>query len=202
MSKKTVGTTMVTMMLMVMSLFFIGSTYARYEGTYKGTDSVAIANWKVKVNGQESTSLTLDFVVNENTNVVDNKIAPGTTAKATATIDLTGTETAVDLIVEAKDADFESALEAVGLSKDDVELEIACNGNSEISSVTGSGTTDAPFKIPVQNTAFTETNGKFTVEITLTWKNQEQNNVDDTSVGKNGGTLSIPVDFTVRQHID
>ena len=49
--------------------------------------------------------------------------------------------------------------------------------------------------------AFGSTNGKIEIEITLTWTHDDTFNTSDTAVGVTAGTLELPVELTLQQHI-
>lgn len=204
MQKRTVISVMVVIMLLVVALYFVGGTYARYIDDFTGSGSVNVAKWAVKVGESESETFTLSFEVeNSNNDVVSNKIAPSVSASSKLNVDLNGTEVAVDLIVEKGD-DFDSTLESLGFKTDQVELKITSSpdNTSNIPGVTGTGTKSSPWVIPLQDdTAFTGSNGVFGVELTLKWENDEAKNENDTKVGKQGGTIKVPVKVTVKQHI-
>ena len=40
-----------------------------------------------------------------------------------------------------------------------------------------------------------------TLVVTVTWANNEANNANDTTFGEVGGSISIPVTVTAKQHI-
>ncbi len=170
----------------------ISGTYARYSTQKVVNATVGVAQWAVKVNDVNDTEVTtqpVTFVVQNNTNVVPGKIAPAVTAIATLKLDLTGTEVAVD---------FDAAIDQSSLSSyasgDKLSLVTKLDGNAYTS-----GTSQT---IPlVNNAAFTSSNGVKTVTLELTWTNDDANNVDDTTMGVDGGTITIPVTFTVQQHI-
>ena len=207
MNNKTVKTFMVVAIIFTLSLYFIGGTYARYTGDFNGNAKVDVAEWKVQIHdkGAEETNLDLTFTPTENENVVDGKIAPGSTSKANVQIDLTGTEVAVDLIVEVTDESLNSALQQLGLNNKEITFESNLTlGTSNIQK-SGSGSSSDPYVITLpENGAYTG-DDTLKLELTLKWKNEENNNTTDTEAGKKAqtsGTITIPVKMTVKQHID
>ena len=173
--------------------YLISSTYARYSTEGKASGKVDIAEWHVVMQPNDggaaltSTSRDITFTVQSNTNVVPGKIAPAVTAVAEVELDLTGTEVAVDFTATVGD------LTPTNLpSSDKINLTSTVEGGTP-----GTSTT-----IPLVNqSAFTSSNGKKKVTLTLTWTNDDQNNADDTATGIAGGTLTVPVTLTVQQHI-
>ncbi len=173
--------------------YLISSTYARYSTEGKADGKVDIAKWAVVMQPNDggaaltSTSRDITFTVQSNTNVVPEKIAPAVTAVAEIVLDLTGTEVAVDFTAKVGN------LTPTNLpSSDKIALTSAVEGG------TPGSTTTIPL---VSNSAFTSSNGKKKVTLTLTWTNDDENNADDTATGIAGGTLTIPVTLTVQQHI-
>ena len=138
-----------------------------------------------------STTQDITFTVQSNTEVVPGKIAPAVTAKAEIELDLTGTEVSVDF-TPTIGAYTPSTLP----SADKITLTSAVEG----------GTVGSSNYIPlVDNSAFTASNGKKKVTLTLTWANDDENNADDTATGMladGSRTITIPVTLTVQQHIN
>ena len=176
--------------------YLISSTYARYSTVGEANGKVDIAKWAVVMtadNGTKLNSTTQDitFTVQSNTEVVPGKIAPAVTAKAEIELDLTGTEVSVDF-TPTIGAYTPSTLP----SADKITLTSAVEG----------GTVGSSNYIPlVGNSAFTASNGKKKVTLTLTWANDDENNADDTATGMladESRTITIPVTLTVQQHIN
>ena len=177
--------------------YLISSTYARYSTTGAATGTIQVAKWAVAITADDGTTLNsttqpITFTVQKNTNVVPGKIAPAVTAVAEVELDLAGTEVAVDF-----DAVIDqSAIATLGASSDKLTLDVKVDGETYTSGT--SQTIDL-----VGNSAFTSTNGKKTVTLTLTWENEDPaNNPDDTTMGEAAPTLTIPVTLTAKQHID
>lgn len=188
---------LVVMLLLV--VYLISSTYARYSTVGEAEGKVDIAKWAVVLKGKNGTNdVTLDsttrditFTVQSNTDVVPGKIAPAVTAVSEVELDLTGTEVAVDFTPTI------GAYTPDNLpSADKITLTSAVEG----------GTVGSTNYIPlVNNSAFTPSNGKKKVTLTLTWANDDTNNADDTATGMladGSRTITIPVTLTVQQHVN
>ena len=211
MRKRTVGSAVAVCMLVAFSFYFIGGTYARYTTDFTGTAKLNVAKWatKVKDGAAESTDLTLNFTTEENPNVVSGKIAPDVTATAKAEIDLEGTEVAVDVLLKSGEGSIEDAVNTavadLGMKASDIkfELEVKLEGDEGGSKVTET-TPGEEYKITLPDAAsgFTDGNSIVTVNLKVTWTNNDTNSADDTAAGKKAGELSIPVKVTVQQHID
>ena len=176
--------------------YLISSTYARYSTVGEANGKVDIAKWAVVMKADDGTTLNsttqdITFTVQSNTEVVSGKIAPAVTAKAEIELDLTGTEVSVDF-TPTIGAYTPSTLP----SADKITLTSAVEG----------GTVGSSNYIPlVDNSAFTASNGKKKVTLTLTWANDDENNADDTATGMladGSRTITIPVTLTVQQHIN
>ena len=177
--------------------YLISSTYARYSTEGKANGKVDIAKWAVVMKADDGTTLTsttrdITFTVQSKDNVVPNKIAPAVTAVATIELDLKGTEVAVDFTA------------TVGEMTNNLPSGVTLPSRVTLTSAVDGGTPGTAQVIPlVDNSAFTATNGKKTVTLTLTWENSDTDaaKTEDTAVGVAGGTLTIPVTLTVQQHI-
>ena len=198
MHKNKVKRSIIALILLVVALFFIAGTYARYSTTGSANAKANVANWNVSIK-RDNTDLTqttqdIVFTVEPNEYVVSNKIAPATRATAQIEVDLTGTEVAVDLKTVF----------------DSTQLSNVISSNSKISFTTTvdgtSYTSNSPIYIPLLNdSAFTESNGKKTLTIAIEWENDDENNALDTAVGtatQAERTISIPVTLTAQQHIN
>lgn len=211
MDKKTVKLVIVVAMLLVIALYFVGGTYARYASEYNGTASLNVAKWATKIKGDEvgeNTTLTLNFTTEDNDNVVSGKIAPEVTATAKAEIDLEGTEVAVDVLIAGTQGDLEnaisSAVESLGMEAGDISIKAEVTAEGSASSKVQATEEGKKYQIdlPDKSSGFTKGNSIVTISIKVTWKNNDDHNTNDTSAGKTAGTLSVPVKLTVQQHID
>ena len=176
--------------------YLISSTYARYSTVGNANGKVDIAKWAVVMTADDGTTLNsttqdITFTVQSNTEVVPGKIAPAVTAKAEIELDLTGTEVSVD---------FTPTIGAYTLST------LPSGDKITLTSAVEGGTVGSSNYIPlVDNSAFTASNGKKKVTLTLTWANDDENNADDTATGMladGSRTITIPVTLTVQQHIN
>ena len=182
--------------LLLLVVYLISSTYARYSTVGKADGKVDVAKWAVVMKADDGTTLNsttqdITFKVQSNSEVVPGKIAPAVTAKAEVELDLTGTEVSVDFTPTIGDY-TPSTLP----SADKITLTSALEG----------GTVGSSNYIPLVNkSAFTDSNGKKKITLTLTWENDDENNVNDTATGMladGSRTITIPVTLTVQQHIN
>ena len=193
MTKRTVKTIIAVLMILAICLYFISGTYARYTTSVGAKAEASVAKWAVSLKDGDADiteGKSLKFTVQENNNVVAGKIAPSVTAVSRVEVDLTGTEVAVDFEAIVDDKAIEDIF---GESVSSVTATTTVTGGSV------SGTTST-LALP-NGQAFTSSNGKVTLTITLTWENVEAKNGSDTTVGIEAKTLQIPVTLNVQQHI-
>lgn len=206
MTKNTVKSFMVVLMLIAICLFCISSTYARYISNATGTATAQVAKWAVEVNQTDivdNDSLTITFNEVENANVVNGKIAPTSKLYADFKIDPAGSEVAIDYSFElgeitASTGDVPTSFSVskvvtVATDENGVETE------TEVSKTDGQYTGTIALKD--QATALT-TNESVTVRVYVEWTNSDANNATDTTVGANAPTLSMDVTAIATQHVD
>ena len=128
---RTMRVAVLMLALTLLTCCFVGSTFARYTSTYSDTDTVTVAKWSFEVEGTdivtaEDDAITFDLFNtikdtdgSAETDVIANKIAPGT--KGAFDIDLDNTsEVTVNYAVTValdKTCDFiEWAIEDVDAS--------------------------------------------------------------------------------------
>lgn len=183
-------------LILAIAIFMIAGTYSRYSTSGQGTTNAQLAKWAVAITTDNgNTDLTqeetqdITFVLDTNENVVNGKIAPGSSATAEVELDLTGTEVAVDFTATIDQSQISNLA-----SYDKMTLTTKLGDKTLTSGV--------PQLINLENdSAFTAANGKKIVTLKLEWTNDNENNADDTTMGTAGGTLTIPVRFEAKQHI-
>lgn len=189
MTKSPRKTIILMIMLVLVGLYFISGTYARYTISMTGKSTVSTADWAVEfkdgTNNKVSNDFNLAFEVKNNNNVVPGKIAPSVTAEATINLDLTGTEVAVDYTATI---DKSALISVFGDSAENVTVTV--NGSDSAKGM----------QALINNTAFTATNGIIPIKIGITWNNDDTTNASDTLAA--GKDLELPVTLTVQQHIN
>ncbi len=210
MKKKTVTSVMVVAMLFAVSLYFIGGTYARYVDTFTGEGTVQIAKWAVKLGADSGSgsAMTLNLkAADAEGYVVAGKIAPSYKATGDVEIELNETEVAVDVIADIDKEEIASTLNSLGFTENAADIQVKATATAEGADVSveanGEGTQEKPFVIKLPNNVAFKEDAKLKVSIEVNWDNaDDQHNTEHTAVGKNGGSLSIPVDLHVVQHIE
>ena len=177
-------------LLVLMVIISAGTyTYARYLTTVETSSDVTIAKWNVAVkegDNELSSTQKLTLTVNKNTNVADGKMAPGSTASGEFTIDPTGSEVAID---------YEINIDTTNITNDKIAIKSLSVGGDELAK---NGEGKYVGTISLEDAL---ANKQTTVKVTVEWTNDEANNTKDTATGINAGTLEIPVNVVVKQHI-
>ena len=95
--------TIIIAMLAIIAIILMLATfaYAKYIKTIKGNGTAAVAKWSFKVNDSEEGSNTFNLIttINKANNVAEGKIAPGTNGYFDLKLDGTGSEVAINYII-------------------------------------------------------------------------------------------------------
>lgn len=205
MTKKSVKTMMIVLVLLAIGLYFVAGTYARYTAAASGTGTVQVAKWAVKIGEkdatQENTTFDLSFNKVENENVVDGYIAPGSQLYADFKIDPTGSQVAIDYSfslgnITASEGTVPTTVKVLKVVpvKDNVE-------QAELSPDTG-GKYTGKISLPSKDKALTADEA-VTIRVYLEWENTNTAETDkvDTSTGVSAPTLTMTVNATATQSI-
>lgn len=182
MFKSKIKLIVITFILFAISLVFINNNYASYMAVRKNNE---VTDWKVAITSDtkdlEDTQ-KIDFKVENNSNVAKGKIAPGLKAIASVNIDLIGTQGPVDIYATIDDTSL----------KDTFRLTTKLEGESYTSGEIRT--------IEIDNkSVFTKENGNKILILELEWLDNDNEN--DTILGMNGETITVPVTIRVSQHI-
>lgn len=190
----------VTLMLLVVCMYFVAGTYAKYTWKGTATGSAAVAKWQVGLGTTQESTADVTFTVENNPNVANGKIAPGCTAKADIVVNPNGSEVSVD---------YKFKIDATQLPE---------GINMSVSSVTVDGTEATQEGDWYKGTI--ELNGKEkltvddqkTVTVSVTWTpdGTTLDSVNDDGYGSNADTVAgiaasqftIPVTVLMEQHVD
>ena len=204
MKKKNITFAILLMAVMV-TAFNVSKTYARYTTTEEGTATATVAKWAVLIKGDEETDSTETFEIaldeeEENQYVVEGVIAPDKTIYGDLEIDLGGTQVATDIDVVVDEEEIATIVgDATRFSVSIVPVIDEVEG-TELTLVGGKATiayTDTGWD---GEAAYAE-GSPLTVRVKLTWENDESSNENDTTMGENAGTITVPITVTAKQHI-
>lgn len=195
---------MLLLILILIGALVVPYTFARYANLFGGNASIEIAKWAVALKkGEEAVSETFDLELSSDASdyVVENKIAPDSTASNTIQLDLDGTEVAVTLKVKVDETKLQENLEKLLVHTDEFTTTITVTKQGDATEVTDNHDGTYTIKLP-NNQAFDSTNGKYNIKVSVTWVNNEQNNSVDTNAAKQeSAILTVPVNVTVEQLI-
>ncbi len=177
-------------------LFFIlvvADTYATYLTSATGTTNIAIARWRILVNGQDirnnqSISQTITPVLYTDPNIAQNVIAPRSTGY-------------FDIIINCADADVSFQYEIdISPNEDSSVTDLIATGYS----VNGGTTTTLTREDNIVNQVSIANNpGTINLRIYIEWddvsQDAEMDNADDTAATKSGDPAKLDVNLTFTQ---
>lgn len=183
-----------TMLMFSFTMYKISKTYALLESATQSKVTKEIGKWNIKLNEDDITNgLTQDIVINnflmsENANVKDGKIAPGVSGSLELTLDPQDTEVSVRYDISLGDIDKEQ------IKLNSVEL------------IEGTGTlvktAEGTYSGIMNLSEITNKTAKTTIKLSVLWENDENNNVSDTVIGtQKGYNLEIPITISVSQYL-
>ena len=96
-SKKKKVILIVLSLVVLVATFFGGQTFSKYVTEVNGKGVANVAKWNFKVNESESKIQTINLSSTiDNSTLIDNKIAPGTSGDFEIKLDATGAEVGID----------------------------------------------------------------------------------------------------------
>lgn len=180
-------------------------TYSRYTSRREGTGEATVAKWAVKI-GPAATNksdggFTISFQDKTNSsNVMENKIAPGSELCADFEIDPTGSEVSIDYSFELGALKVKEG--TTGTVPTGLTISKVCKVETDNSETVLSNTNNkytGTISLHNTNTPLAASD-KVKVRVYIKWTGS--NDDDDTAAGVNPATLTIPVTGTAEQHID
>ena len=175
-----------------MALTVAQNSYALFETEGVAVVEESLAKWLITVNDVKVTSTTKTFVVNNfeyttSEYVKDDKLAPGGSCYFDIIIDATDTDVSVKYII---DFDF-SIIE----NYDFIETEVIDLTDGDVIK------TDVNQYTGVLDIEEIKKGQTKTLRVNLTWKNDEENNEQDSTLGLNEDSkLTIPVNVKLTQY--
>ena len=181
------------MIFLLFLIYFIKNvqTYSKYNTENGGRDSTTVAQWNVKI-GENNMNNGYDFSnelvlkTENNKNVIDGKIAPGTSISTQFSLDCSECETSLKYIVKPS--------------------QIKCNGQEDsrfiVTSINNEKNTmqydeeeDYYYGIVDIKDAYKVMN----IKATVTWNNDDGNNEADTESAVENSTIVLPLTVRVEQ---
>ena len=181
------------MIFLLIFIYFIKNvqTYSKYNTENGGRDSTTVAQWNVKI-GKNSMNDGYDFSnelvlkIESNKNVIDGKIAPGTSISTQFSLDCSECETSLKYIVKPSQIKKEE--------KEDSRFIVASIDN-EKNTMQYDEKEKYYFGIIDARDAYKIINIKATVK----WNNDDENNVADTESGVENSIIVLPLTVRVEQ---
>ena len=181
---------------MIVLLFFIYfikniQTYSKYNTENDGRDSTTVAQWNVKI-GKNNMNNGYDFSnelvlkIESNKNVIDGKIAPGTSISTQFSLDCSECETSLKYIVKPSQIKCDE--------KEDSRF-IVTSIDNEKNTMQYDEKEKYYFGIIDARDAYKIINIKATVK----WNNDDENNVADTESGVENSIIVLPLTVRVEQ---
>ena len=181
---------------MIFLLFFIYfiknvQTYSKYNTENGGRDSTVVAKWNVKIgknnmNNEYNFSNELVLKTEENKNVVDGKIAPGTSISTQFSLDCSECEASLKYIVKPSQIKCNE--------KEDSRF-IVTSIDNEKNTMKYDETEGYYYGIVDIKDAYKVINIKAIVK----WNNDDENNVADTESGVENSNIVLPLTVRVEQ---
>ncbi len=180
------------LIMLGITIYNVRDSYALFESELTVEAGTTAGSWNIYVNGTNISGNTTQFTINNvnistNNHVVQNRMAPGTSAYFDLNIIPTGTDVSVRYDITFDFSELSTSL----VVEDIVEL----NGRTLVR--TGENVYSGVIALnEINNGAFSS------VRVNIKWDNDESNNDIDTEIGMNvNGSISIPVQIDVTQYL-
>lgn len=181
------------MIFLLIFIYFIKNvqTYSKYNTENGGRDSTTVAQWNVKI-GKNSMNDGYDFSnelvlkIESNKNVIDGKIAPGTSISTQFSLDCSECETSLKYIVKPSQIKCDE--------REDSRFIVASIDN-EKNTMQYDEEQDYYFGIVDTRDTYKIIN----IKATVNWKNDDENNEADTESGVENSIIVLPLTVRVEQ---
>ena len=181
------------MIFLLIFIYFIKNvqTYSKYNTENCGRDSTTVAQWNVKI-GKNSMNDGYDFSnelvlkIESNKNVIDGKIAPGTSISTQFSLDCSECETSLKYIVKPSQIKCDE--------REDSRFIVASIDN-EKNTMQYDEEQDYYFGIVDTRDTYKIIN----IKATVNWKIDDENNEADTESGVENSIIILPLTVRVEQ---
>lgn len=181
------------MILLLFFIYFIKNmqTYSKYNTENDGRDSTTVAQWNVKI-GKNNVNNGYDFSnelvlkTENNKNVIDGKIAPGTSISTQFSLDCSECETSLKYIVTPSQIKCDE--------KEDSRFIVASIDN-EKNTMQYDEKEEYYFGIIDARDAYKIIN----IKAIVNWKNDDENDAADTKSGVENSVIVLPLTVRVEQ---
>ena len=171
----------------------VSDTYSKYLTEASGTTDIAIARWRILVNGQDirnnaDVSQVITPVLYHDNNIADNILAPRSTGY-------------FDILIDCRDADvsFEYEID-ISPNEDSSVTDLVATGYS----INGGTTTSLARGDTITNQVLLSSNTQtISIRVYIEWDDISQNatmdNDDDTQATKSGDDAKLDVNLSFTQ---
>ena len=181
------------MIFLLIFIYFIKNvqTYSKYNTENGGRDSTTVAQWNVKI-GKNSMNAGYDFSnelvlkIESNKNVIDGKIAPGTSISTQFSLDCSECEASVKYIVKPSQIKCDE--------REDSRFIVASIDNEKN---TMQYDEEQDYYYGIVDTR--DTYKIINIKATVNWKNDDENNEADTESGVENSIIILPLTVRVEQ---
>ena len=177
----------------IFALYFLSNeTYTAYESEVNNQVVLAVANWKIEIDGQDIARSTKDISLSnitwESTHTNQATIAPGSKGVVTINIDPTSTEVAIKYNISFSDhtSNPDCLLTVTSIYLEEEKLE-KINDNTYSGIITLDQIKNKSVKV---------------LKIHVEWVNDETNNDIDTQIGLNESEANyLNLEFMAEQYL-
>ena len=188
----------------------IGGTYSRFISSGNVNSSASVAKWHIVLSdgtsnsdsydiSSESKTFAIDAVPGDNSqNVAEGKLAPGKNVVASLEVDPTGSEVAVDYQL---DIDF-SNVSGFGNARLSISnAKYSLDGGEDQDLLVDTSTGKYTYEESLQDVLAGK---KVTFKVYISWDNlgTSNGNSNDSSIGANSTSITIPMSVTAKQHLE
>ena len=181
------------MIFLLFLIYFIKNvqTYSKYNTENEGRDYTTVAQWNVKLgennmNNEYDFSNELVLKIESNKNVIDGKIAPGTSISTQFSLDCSECETSLKYIVKPSQIKCNE--------KEDSRFIVASIDN-EKNTMQYDAEEDYYYGIVDARDDYKIIN----IKATVNWNNDDKNNEADTESGVQNSIIVLPLTVRVEQ---
>lgn len=185
-------------------MFSINSAYSRYSSQASGTVNTEIARWQILVNNEnitnnETSSITINPVIEEDTNVAAGKIAPGSKGYFDIEIDPTNVDLSFKYSIYAS-SNENSIIKDLKITNYAITNEEEINNNSiKKVAYTENGVRGIKCYDELEKNSSFE---KFIVRVFFEWDDVSTNNdLEDTQIGitaANGESVDTSINVSIN----
>ena len=195
MKKRNLALIVITLMLTVVTGYFVSQTYARYVFKTSGTAKTTAAAWVINVTdgtNKYENNFTLNATREATDYVAADKIAPGTTGSFNIVIDPTGTEVAFNYSVKIGQPENTTALPE--------GLKFYLGDISDNNLLTIGTASEPTLKKLTNKAAFTEAD-KIETKISWKWEDLDTEEANKADTDFQSQSVSFPVEIVIEQAI-